>query len=43
LLARGVQPSEIEDLTMPRLTFWLEVCEDIAEAERKAAAQQGTP
>lgn len=42
LLSRGVQPSEIEDMTLDRLTFWLEVSEIIAkEQQRAASAHQG--
>jgi hypothetical protein len=36
LLARGVQPSEIESMTISRLEFWLGVCEVIHKAELKA-------
>jgi len=37
-----VQPSEIENMNIPRLEFWLEVCSDIAaDEERRPKAQQG--
>ncbi|HYW57675.1 MAG TPA: hypothetical protein VE934_11985 [Polaromonas sp.] len=41
LLSRGVQPSEIEDMSLDRLTFWLEICEVIAEAQQQANPPAG--
>jgi hypothetical protein len=36
LLARGIQPDDIESMSLPRLEFWLGVCNVISEAEQKA-------
>ncbi|MDO9151109.1 MAG: hypothetical protein Q8M35_09710 [Pseudohongiella sp.] len=42
LLLRGVQPSEIENMSLDRIDFWLEICEVIADAQKKASANLGS-
>jgi len=36
LLARGVQPNVIEDMTSDQIDFWLDVCAVITQAEKDA-------
>lgn len=40
LLARGVLPTEIEDMSVERLSFWLDVCDRITAAEEEAAKRR---
>lgn len=41
LLSRGVAPSDIEDMTVHQLAFWVERHNDISAAEERAASGQG--
>jgi hypothetical protein len=39
LLSRGVQPSDIESMSVNQIEFWYDVAEQISQAEKQAIEQ----